>query len=166
MTDIQPIVEAQVTSSDIVQWFADPEAHPIQFFKEDPEVVQRRIESQELNASSLSELLGNETALHGEDVVGRIFQLLSCDWRPTDEALGGSMPVFGVFKIAFADGSIETLTCGARSVVRRAAIAQMRGWLPAWMTIKAIPSATKGYSPILELVAAEAPVAVPGGEPF
>lgn len=157
--DLTPvIVEAAITSQDVVNYITSPEQYPIQQLVEDPEVIAARIEAEELMAQTPAQLFGGQmNALHGEDVIGKTFQILSVSWRHSDFTENGGLPVFGVFTVAFADGQIETLVCGARSVVRKVAIAAARGWLPVWVKMEAIPSKEKGRKPILDLVAGENP---------
>lgn len=162
--DLTPaMLEAAIDCHDVVAYITDPSANPIQQIVEDPEVIAARIEAQELTAQSVAQLFGGTTdALHGDDVVGKTFQVIAAEWRHSDYTENGGLPVFGVFTIAFGDGSIETLVCGARSVVRKIAIAQHRGWLPVWVKMNAIPSKEKGRKPILDLELGEAPFEAQG----
>ena len=159
MTDLVPVtIDAAISSHDVVAYITDPPSHPISWIAEDQEEIAARIEAQELGAKTPEQLFGGTTdALHGEDVVGKTFQLLDCQWRQSDYTENGGLPVFGVFTIAFADGEVATLVCGARSVVRKAAIADARGWLPYWVKMEAIPAKEKGRKPILDLTTGEAP---------
>lgn len=159
MSDLTPaVLEAAITSQDVVNYITNPDAYPLSWIAEDPEAIAARIEAQELTAQTAAQLFGGQTdALHGEDLIGINFQLISCQWRQSDYTENGGLPVFGVFTIALHDGSIETLICGARSVVRKAAIAEAKGFLPYWVKMEAIPAKEKGRKPILDLVAGTAP---------
>jgi hypothetical protein len=168
MSNITPVtIDAAITSADVVAYIANPDAHPISYLVEDPATVAARIEAQEIAAATPEQLFGGTAdALHGEDLIGRDFQIMSVSWRQSDYAETGGFPVFGVFTITLADGSIETLVCGARSVVRKTAIADARGWLPYWVKMTAIPSSTKGQKPILDLITGTAPVQLADGGTF
>ena len=165
-------VDGAITSSDVVNYITSPDQYPISYIVEDPETIAARIEAQEMQSQTAEQLFGGlgDTALHGEDLIGKSFQLISCQWRQSDYADTGGFPVFGVFTIATSDGTfvkgIETLVCGARSVVRKAAIADSKGFLPYWVKMEAIPSKTKGQKPILDLVAGTKPVQLEDGSSF
>ena len=161
-------VDGAITSSDVMKFISDPQQFPISYIVEDPETIAARIEAQEMQSQTAEQLFGGlqDSALHGEDLIGKTFQLISCQWRQSDYAETGGFPVFGVFTIATSDGSIETLVCGARSVVRKAAIADAKGFLPYWVKMEAIQSKTKGQKPILDLVAGTQPVQLEDGSSF
>ena len=154
--------DAAISSADIVAYLKDPGQNPLHVLSEDPEQVAARIEAQEMAAQSIDQLLGGEEVLHAKDVLGHSFQLLNCQWRPSDQA--GGLPVFGVFTIAMMNGDIHTLVCGARSVVRKAAIADAKGWLPAW--VKIVEGKPTANGTPLDLAAGTAPVRTSDGGSF
>lgn len=159
---LQPIIEAQITSSDVLAYLQDPKSSPLTFIAEDPEQIAARIEAQEIAAKSPEELFGGDAVLHARDLIGQSFQLRSCSYRPSDQP--GGLPVFGVFSISTLNGESAVLVCGARSVVRKAAVADAKGWLPLWVKITEGKPTANGTP--LDLSAGTAPAYTADGSAF
>ena len=147
-------IDGTMTSAQVVRYFEDPSGFTFKF-EEDPEEVSRRIEARTLGATSADDLFGTDTVLHARDVLNKPFQFLSVEWRPSDLE-GEGLPFFGVFKVADGNGAISLLSCGARSVVLKAAKAEAEGWFPRWLKIVEVQvkNPVKGRSLPLDLVTA------------
>jgi hypothetical protein len=125
---IVPITD-KFGSAEIVALFESGEIDKVEFAFQfaDPAETARRIEEQELNATSVETLLGGGTVA-GKEHVGKPFKIDAVDWFPTKKA-DAAIKVYAVLRGHDFDGEVVTITCGARSVMRKAAIMDARGWL-------------------------------------
>lgn len=166
-------IDGTMTARDALAYFE----HPDQFvfnWAEDPAAVSARIEAQTLSATTGDELFGqSEMVLKGQENIGRPFNFLSVEWRPSDnyeETKPGSLPFYGLFKVATAEGEIHLLSCGARNVVLKAAKAADAGFFPRWLKLVEVQvkNPVKGQKPPLDLVNAPdmTPDTSTGGDPF
>lgn len=145
--------------ADIVKFFEDPEAN-VPRFEEDPDEIAKRIAARDLAATSADELFGEQGDLaKAKDLIGKPIELRSVEWRSADEQFTseGALPFFGIFTATTTDGEIVTFSCGAAAVVRKAAVAASKGWLPKWVKLVQLEKTKSGYTP-LSLVAVDAPV--------
>lgn len=148
-------IDEDLDSGKVLAYLSDPSSIQIQAFQQDPELIRQRIESQLLSASSIEELLGEREVIQGKSHINKPFQLLSVEWRSSDYE-GDGLPFYAVAQITDYDGTMHTLSCGARSVVQKMAILSDRGWLPAWVKITEGKATEAGYKP-LDLASAPAP---------
>ena len=157
-------IDGAMSSDQVVDFFGHPDRYDFRIV-EDPVEVQRRIEAATLAADSAESLFGAPEVLHARDILGKPYQFLGVEWRPSDIE-GEGLPFFGVFKIADAGGEIHLLSCGARSVVLKAARAEQIGLFPRWLKIVEVQvkNPVKGRQAPLDLVAADPPVG--GAEAF
>ncbi len=121
----------------------------------DPSEVAARIERQDLEATSIDQLLGASEMVAGKDFVDKPFQLQRIEWQ-LSEIDAASLPFYAVLHGVTYDGEAVIIGVGARSVVRKAAKIDHEGWLPAWVKIVRGKKTTEGYYP-LDLVAAPEP---------
>ena len=169
-TDLVTISGA-MTDVDVLGYFADPERYEFQF-EEDPAEVARRIEAEMLAATSAADLFGEgEAVLHARDVLGKPLQFLSVSWRPSDVGEDeGGLPFYGLFRVADWDGEVRLLSCGARTVVLKAAKAASSGFFPVWLKFVEVEvkNPVKGRSKPLDLVAApdQTPATLDDGSTF
>ena len=148
-------IDEGISSALVLSYLADPASVQIQTYQDDPEAIRQRIESQMLSATNVDELLGERDVIQGKAYVNKPFQVLSVEWRQSDYE-GDGLPFYAVCQIADYDGTVHTLSCGARSVVQKLAIMADRGWLPAWVKITEGKQSLNGYKP-LDLSSAPAP---------
>jgi hypothetical protein len=148
-TQIVPIDE-NFGSAQIAALFQSQEIDKVTFaFKfADPAEVARKIEEQELAATSFDALLGGGTVA-GKEYVGKPVYIDKVDWFPTQKA-DAAIKVYAVLRGSDVNGEQITITCGARSVMRKIAIADANGWLPRWMKISSTP--LEGGNEALDLV--------------
>lgn len=147
---------------------------------EERKLMSERIDAQQFDAQSPEELFGSDV-LHGKDFTEHPFRLIGVDYqRSTIEAEDRQgLPFYAVLKIVTPDGEVRTLICGARSVVKKAAIAANNGWLedskrPLWLKITSTVVEENGKPTArraLDLVGAPIPgsvtsTEVSGEEPF
>jgi len=160
-------IDGTMTAADVIGYFE----HPDQFvfnFSEDPAEISARIEAQTLGAKSLDELLGGgDEVLKARENLGKPFQFLSVEWRPSDME-GDGLPFYALFKLADKEGTVHLMSCGARNVVLKAAKIAAEGWFPCWLKVTEIQvkNPVKGRSAPLDLVAAPAPVFDSEGKEF
>ena len=162
-TDIVTI-DGPMQSQQVIDYLWEPDRFHFTPFEDDPEAIQRRIVEQDLAASSADDLFGVTELLHAKDLVGKPFQLNDVEWRPSSIDGGQGLPFYGIFSVVLATGEITAFSCGAAGVVRKAAIAKARGWLPVWVKIVERDKTASGYVP-LDLVGVKAPVAASGSDP-
>jgi hypothetical protein len=163
-------IEGTMTSRDALAWFEHPDNFTFQW-GEDPEEISRRIDQQTVTAGSAADLFGEQEVLKAQDWLGRALQFISVDWRPSDNYdpdKPGSLPFYGLFKVATPDGEIHLMSCGAKNVVLKAAKASAEGWFPQWLKLVEVQvkNPVKGQKPPLDLVAAPAPVIDSDGKEF
>lgn len=156
--------DGSIASTDVVRWFQDP--FEIAQIQEDPDEVARRIDEQLFGAATADDLFSPPEVLHGHEYLGKPFQLVSVEWRPAGEAFQDGLPFYGIFHILDWEGTHHVMTCGADSVVKKAAIASSRGWLPVWLKIVKAEKPTKNDRYPLDLVAAPEPVIDSEGKAF
>ena len=155
-------IDGTMTSADAVAYFANPAGFTFRW-EEDPAAIAARIEAQTLSASTADELFGEgEAVLKGQLHIGKAYRFLSVEWRPSDnydETKPGSLPFYGLFKVADASGEIHLLSCGARNVVLKAAKASAEGFFPRWLKLVEVQvkNPIKGQKPPLDLVSAPDP---------
>jgi hypothetical protein len=134
-------------AADVVKLFDSGEIDKAQFIFEfaDKGEIARRIEEQELAAGSWDELAGAGGTISGKDYTGKPFKILAVHWNPTDEGNTEGLGLYAVMDAVDMNGQQLTLTCGARSVVRKVAIAAAREWLPVWAKLTST-KVDKGYA--------------------
>jgi len=127
-TQIVPISE-NFGSAEIVSLFDSGEIDKVEFAFQfaDPAETARRIEQQDLEATSLDALLASGTVA-GKEFVGKPFRAQSVSWFPTKKA-DAPIKVYSVIRGVDPNGEVVTITCGARSVMRKIAVMDARGWL-------------------------------------
>ena len=103
----------------------------------DPEEVAAEIASRDVHASSLDELLGESKMIAGKDYADKGFALLSVEWQESTIEGGEGLPFYAVLKGVTPEGESITIGCGAKTVVRRAAVMDINGWCgpDAWVKI-------------------------------
>jgi hypothetical protein len=164
-TDIVSI-DGEIQTSDVLAYYQDPTTTVIGSIKEDPDVVARRIMQRTLDAESPEAVFGEVTVLHAKDVVGQPLQFRRVEWRASDFEEGEGLPFFAVCEVADAEGTIQPMTVGAKSIMVKLAKAAAEGWLPLWLKItKAEKPTTGGYYP-LDISSVDAPVAAGTSEAF
>jgi len=154
MSDAVAVPDSTISTADVVAHLTT--GAPLPIVVEDPETIAARIDSQILAASSVEELFGQSSAaIHARDYLSKAFNLLSVEWRPSSfDDSENSLPFFAILHIVDMDGVPQVITTGARSVMMKAAKAQLEGWLPLSVRIvEADKKTANGYKP-LELVAA------------
>jgi hypothetical protein len=137
----------------VLEYFRDPSVSIT--FDQDPEAIRSRLDAQVLNAESAEELFGGSEVIAAKQFLNKPFGLLSVDFLPSDIE-GEGLPFYAILQIVDGNGERHTLSCGARSVVQKAAVAQANGWLPRWLKITEGKQTAAGYKP-LDLVAAPSP---------
>ena len=156
-TDLVVTIDGAPTSLDVLGYLADPSKYTFRY-EEDPTEIAARIEAETLAASSADDLFGEgEAVLHARDVLNKPLQFLSVSWRPSDLE-GEGLPFYALFRVTSPDlgGSIRLLSCGARTVVLKAARCDQEGWFPRWLKFVEVEvkNPVKGRSKPLDLVAA------------
>ena len=146
-------IDAGITPSDVLRTIQTGDTQHVKILQEDPEAIARRIDAQIIDAVSADEVLGGSSVLHAQDYLDTPFSLRSVTFRPSDQ---GSLPFFAVLTIVDAAGELITMTCGARTVMLKAAVLADRGWLPRWVKIVEDGKTAAGNVP-LNLVAATDP---------
>jgi hypothetical protein len=143
-----------ITSAQVVELFETGDIYAATFALQaaDPDEVRNRIRDRELGASSPEELFGGGEVTSGKNYINKPFSLQSVEWQPSDIA-GEGLPLYAVLHVVTPEGEAKVLTCGAEGVVRKAAIAAARGWLPLWLKITEGKTTEAGYKP-LDLVSA------------
>lgn len=105
------------------------------FAKVDNAEAAKRIEAQRLGATSADELFGTGGGLpSGKDYAGRPFLLQSVEWQET-ELPNAEIPFYAVLHIIDLQGEEKAITCGAKTVVQKLALAVANGWLPRALKI-------------------------------
>jgi hypothetical protein len=153
MSEAVAVPDSTISTADVVAHLTT--GAPLPIVVEDPETIAARIDSQILAATSVEELFGQSAAIHARDYLAKAFNLLSVEWRPSSfDDSENSLPFFAILHIVDMDGVPQVITTGARSVMMKAAKAQLEGWLPLSVRIvEADKKTANGYKP-LELVAA------------
>jgi hypothetical protein len=153
MSEAVAVPDSPISTADVVAHLTT--GAPLPIVVEDSETIAARIDSQILAATSVEELFGESAAIHARDYLSKAFNLLSVEWRPSSFEDGeNSLPFFAVLHIVDMDGVPQVITTGARSVMMKAAKAQLEGWLPLSVRIvEADKKTANGYKP-LELVSA------------
>ena len=121
----------------------------------DPSEVAARIERQDLEATSIEQLLGSSEMVAGKDFVDKPFQVQRVEWQLSDID-SAALPFYAVLHGVTYEGEAVVIGVGARSVVRKAAKVEHEGWLPVWVKIVRGKKTAEGYYP-LDLVAAPEP---------
>jgi hypothetical protein len=153
--DISPIVSADsLTTSYVLDLFSSPNTDfsKLAFSTAAPEVIAAKIAARDLNAASLEELLGGSETISGRDYVQKPFCITGIEWQVSD-IKGEGLPFYVVMHAANIDGEAITITTGARSVMRKVAVMEQKGWFPAWVKITKGEKTESGGEP-LDLVAA------------
>ena len=123
-------------------------ATSVVFSEPDREETARRIAEQDANAQSKEELLG-KNAISGKNFVNKPFELRSGEWqRGEDQYAEGGVGFYAVLHGADQKGSTVTITCGASTVMRKAAVLAQKGWLPAWVKITQGKPNDAGFFPL------------------
>ena len=140
-------IDEALSYGQVLSYLADPASVEILNYKENPDEIRNRIESQLLAATSIEELLGERELLQGKQFVNKPFQVRSVQWRLSDFD-GEGLPFYAVCEIVTPDGTMHALSCGARSVVQKLAIMVSNDWLPAWVRITEGKATDAGYKPL------------------
>ena len=151
--------DVTLNTDTVLALFADPATDwsRFSFSISSPEETAARIAARELAAESFDELVGGTTTISGKDYIGKPFCVQSIDWQASD-IIGEGLPFYIVIHAADLDGEAITITTGARTVVRKLAIAAAKGWFPQWVKIVKGPKTEAGYEP-LDLAKADGPEA-------
>lgn len=155
-TDIvHATLDAEITSEDVLHAMTTGNFDHIEVMSQDPDEVARRIDARIIDATSLDQVLGNETVLHAQDYLNTPFQLIDVEWRNSDQ---GGLPFYCVLTICDQEGEVMPMTTGARSVMLKAAKIAAAGWLDQRPTVKIVKSdkPTEAGNYPLDLVAAPA----------
>jgi hypothetical protein len=148
-----------------IAYFENPGGFQFVPFEEDPDEVAARIAARDLGATSPQDLFGGSASvLHSKDYINKPFRLDGVEWRPSDFD-GDGQPFYAVLTITTADGTREVMTTGAAGIMRKAAVAADKGWLPQWVKIVEGNQTSGGYKP-LDLTAAPAGVFDSDGKAF
>jgi hypothetical protein len=116
--------------------------------EEDPEVVQRRMIEQILDATNIAEVWGGGEALHAADIVDRPFRLVRATFHNSEYEEGS--PIFTAMEVAFPDtGEQAVVTSGALGVVARVVKLIEFGALPIEVRIRSSKT-NSGYT-VLDL---------------
>lgn len=146
-------VDSAISSEDVILYVSSGGHHHLPLLQEDPEAIAARIDAQIVGASSFEELMGGTEVLHAQDYLNVPFRLDKVEWRPSDQ---GTLPFFAVLTIVDADGEQLVMTCGARTVMLKAATMAKNDWLGRWVKIIEDGKTAAGNTP-LNLVAANDP---------
>ena len=134
------------TSDVVVKLMEDPELLApeiiglFEFHGGDPEATAESIAAQDFGATSLEELFGGGESVGSKDFVDQIFCLKSVSYNKTDMEGGAGLPFYAVLHGVTPDGEPVHVTSGAQNIVRKAALADSKGWLnpgPVWVVIRA-----------------------------
>ena len=155
--DISPISADALSTSYVLDLFSSPttDFSKLVFTTAAPEAIAAKIALRDLNAESLEELLGGSETIQGRDYVQKPFCILSIDWQ-ISTIKGEGLPFYVVMHCANLDGESITIVTGARSVLRKVAVMDQKGWLPAWVKITKGEKTESGGEP-LDLVSAPNP---------
>lgn len=123
----------------------------LKFHEGDSSEIAAEIERREFGATSADELFGGGDAVSGKDYVGVVFSLTDVTYQPSTKK-GDGLPFYAVLHGVDTNGEVVAITCGARSVVRKASLAKENGWLPRWLVITS--TETKAGNEALDLKAA------------
>jgi len=152
------IINDELTTSAVISLLASGDLASKKFSIKpaDPAETAKRILERELNADSFDALMGaGGEVIHARDYLNKPFQLNGVEWQLSDIE-GEGLPFYAVLHITTFDGEVAVMTCGASSVVRRAAIIAHNDWFGRWVKIVKEPKTANGYEP-LNLVEAPAP---------
>jgi hypothetical protein len=136
-----------VTSTSVANFLATGDKGKFVFQQVDPIETAQRIAERDLNANSLDELLGGGDVISGKNYINKPFQANSVEWG-VSEFEGEGLPFYAVIHATSIDGEVLVITCGATSVVRKLAVMDMNGWLPAWVKITKGAKTAGGYEPL------------------
>jgi len=156
MATTKSAVQADALSSSLVIDLLDGKAKNFVTAVRDPAVIAAEIAQRDVNAGSLDELLEESKLISGKDYVDKGFALLSVEWQESTIENGDGLPFYAVLHGATPDGEYVTIGCGAKSVVRRAALMDINDWCGpnAWVKITRGPRLESGNYP-LNLVGAK-----------
>jgi hypothetical protein len=139
MAKDNPAVEPDTLSSSLViDILANPGRAATFVAKvRDPEQVAAEIALRDLNATSRDDLLGESKMIAGKNYVDKGFALTSVEWQESTFEGGEGLPFYAVLHGVTPDGESVTIGCGAKTVVRRAALMDIKGWCgpDAWVKI-------------------------------
>jgi hypothetical protein len=149
---IVPVTQG-LTSTLVVELFESGQIKDAEFAFEasDPQVTADRIRDRELQATTADELFGGGETTSGKDYQHKPFQLTAVEWQPS-EIEGEGLPLYAVLHVVTMNGETKVITCGAEGVVRKAAIADAKGFLPQWLKIVSVK--TRNDRDALDLVKA------------
>jgi len=154
------IIDEELTTKAVLDLFASGDLSSKKFSikASDPAETARRIADREINAQSFEELVGGSgDVIHARNYLNKPFQLNGVEWQLSDIE-GEGAPFYAVLHIVTTDGEIAVMTCGASTVMRRAAVIAANGWFGRWVKIVKETKTANGYEP---LTLVEAPEAVP-----
>ena len=144
-------IEGTMKATDVLSYFENPAEFTFTF-EEDPEAVSARIQK-EIMTASLDELLGERVVLKGQEHLNEPFEFRGVQWRPSDEE---GHPFYALFTVADANGEVHLMSCGATTVMLKAARISQLGGFPLWLKLVPIEvkNKVKGRKPPLDLVKA------------
>ena len=152
------------SSQVVVSLMADPEllvpeiVAMFEFEGGDPDATSESIAAEDFAAGSLAELLGGGDATAAKEFVNETFCLKSVTYNKADLVkFPNALPFYAVLHGVTADGEVVHVTVGSENVVRKAALADSKGWLRdggAWVVIRS--SETKRGRTVLNLESAPA----------
>lgn len=140
----------ELTNKKVLDLFTDPATdwNALSFSISSPEETAARITARELAAKSIDDLLGGSETISGKNYVGKSWCFIDVEWLPSDIA-GEGLPFYALIHAANHEGEAITITCGARSVMRKLAIMKANGWAGNWVKIvKSDKKTEAGYEPL------------------
>ena len=153
-------IDGAMTAAHVTKYFEDPSSFTFTF-TEDPEEIAKRIEARALGADSAAALFGGDEVLSvkkNPGILNKPYKFLSVEFLPSSLD-GEGLPFFALFRVADVDGALHLISCGARTVMLKAAKASQENWFPLWLKLVEVDvkNAVKGHSKPLDLVFAPDP---------
>lgn len=115
---------------------------------QDPKEIQRQMMESIFDTANPDDILGTNTAVHAEQIIGRAFSLNGVKYLKSKYKDG--LPVFAVMEVTFGDdGSTAAVTCSATRVCAQAAMLWKLDALPKTVMIQRAEEPTaNGYYPM------------------
>lgn len=148
MANEQVAVIDELSSSLVLDIFTTGETRKFAIKTADPAETARRIAARDLNASSLDELLGGGEVLSGKNYTNKPFTLTSVEWQVSEFEGESTHNFYAIMHIVDMNGEAQVLSCGANTVMRKVAIMDAKGWLPAPVKLIKGPKTDAGYEPL------------------
>lgn len=114
----------------------------------DPQQAMLDIIGRVLEADTISDVLGQSKATHAKDVLGEPLELHGVRFQ--ESTLNGAGPDFyALLDVVKEDGTKDTITCGAATVMAQAYRLAELGALPLWVKItEAERETSAGFRPM------------------